>query len=307
MITSLLIAYSLHHFAIPVLRGTELSQPSGSNLTVELRQTAGRSFAPGSQRVPMLSLTLDASCHADVPIHTIEVRRRGFGSSNDVLSVYAMSGNQRLTRGRQVSRKGYAQLNLRSFVVAACSSETIDIFADFSPDASLSGEHTFIIESPDDIETSGAYVHLRRGAQHDIQQRTVGTRQGNITVSYPKVLQRIRYGADRVVMRLGIEADGADDHRVTAVTITNNGSARDADLSGLYLEAGTRRVTNIVSQLQNNRVRLVFSPPFFLKKNQAKTLTLRADVRASRSRTIQLLLEEPGDIESEVLKGRRSD
>ena len=46
-------------------------------------------------------------------------------------------------------------------------------------------------------------------------------------------------------------------------------------------------------------MRFVLSPPLILKKNQTRLLELKADVRASRSRTIQLIIEEPGDIEAE--------
>ena len=304
MLMSLLIAYSLHHFALPARRNV-LSRISNANqLTVELHQTSGNSFRPGSQRIPVLSLTLEASCKAAVPVHAIEVRRRGLGSSSDILSVYAMRGSERLTRGRQLSRRGYAQLNLRSFVVAACSKEQIDIYADFSPDASVSGEHTFTIERASDFDTGGARIIIRKGTTINAPQRTVGTRQGNITVSYPKLLKRIRYGSGRAVMRLRLRADGKDDHRITAVTITNNGSARDMDLRSLYLEAGRRRVTRIEPEMSRDHVRLEFMPPLLLKKNQTRLLNLRADVRASRSRTVQLIIEEPGDLESEVVRGR---
>ena len=54
-----------------------------------------------------------------------------------------------------------------------------------------------------------------------------------------------------------------------------------------------------VGSAQRRCVRFVLSPPLILKKNQTRLLELKADVRASRSRTIQLIIEEPGDIEAE--------
>ena len=56
--------------------------------------------------------------------------------------------------------------------------------------------------------------------------------------------------------------------------------------------------------LDTDRVRLSFDPPFLLRRNEERLVELRADVLASRRKTIRIVLEEESDVEATVKRGR---
>jgi hypothetical protein len=307
MVESILLAYFIHQFALPSSQmQMEKAAQNGAQITVELQQGPVQSLQQGAQRVPMLTLHITASCSEDIQLQSIRVRRRGLGSSSDILSVYAMSDGQRLNRGRQLSRTGYAQLQFRNVQIPACDTKTILILADFSPDAAVAGEHWMTVEHASDIDTGIARISLVRSSKTPLKHATTGGRtRGTITVEYLSLLKTVRYGSNRTVARIRLEADGRDDHLIGAMTFTNDGSARNTDLQRLYLRAGrSRRLSRSVQQLNGDTVRLVLDPPLVLKKNQKRLLELQADVRAGRRKTLRLIIEEPSDIEAEPARVR---
>jgi len=301
MVGSFLLSYYLHHVQLPAQIQAESEGRGRGRLTVELRQSPLRSVQPGTQRVPMLTLRLTASCTEDVSLESVRAHRRGMGSSSDILALYVMQGSRRLVDGRQLSRSGFADLHLRDFTIPACGTEEFLLFADFAQDAAVAGEHWLTVEGAGDIVAAGAEVTLIRSGVPE-KQRTAGGRvRGTIAVEYLHLLQTVRYGEDRTVSRIRLTADGQEDHLIHAITFTNEGSARDADLQGVFLRAGrNRRISAIAEQLDGERVRLTLDPPLPLRKNQTKLFELQADVRAGRRRTLQFIIEEPSDIETEA-------
>ena len=307
MVESMLFAYFFHQVTLPSSQvQMEKAAKNGAQITVELQQGPVQSLQQGAQRVPMLTLNITASCEEDIQLQSIRVRRRGLGSSSDILSVYAMSDGQRLNRGRQLSRTGYAQLQFRNVQIPACDTKTILVLADFSPNAAVAGEHWMTVEHESDIDIGDAGISLVRSSITPSRHQTTGGRtRGSITVEYPSLLRTVRYGSNRTVVRVRLEADGLDDHLIGAITFTNDGSARDTDLQNLYLRAGrTRRLSKSARQLNGDTVRLVLDPPLRLEKNQKRLLELQADVRASRSKTLRLIIEQPSDIEAEPARAR---
>jgi len=282
-------------------------------LTIEVQgETSGRSVPAGAQRVEMLTLKLDATCTSDIPLESIMLQRRGMGDKDDIAAVYALRRGVRISNAPSISRRdGTVQLRLRNMRLEACTSEEISIFADFSADASVAGEHYFVLKGTSGVQAGGASVRIRRGTNMSTvirgspqTTRTAGGAIGTISVEYLRLFRRPTYGSRQMVARLRLDADGGDDHHIHAITLTNEGSARDTNLRNLYLVVGGT-VSQRVAFMDGDRVRLIFDPPLLMNKNQEKIGVLRADVRASRSRTIKFIVEEPSDVESEVIRGRR--
>lgn len=279
---------------------TKRGLPERGEFAVELLHAPVRSVQPGTQRVPMLTLRMTAPCERDVNVESLRVWRRGLGASSDILSVYAMKGGRRLVEGRQLSRSGSAELHFRDLRIPACETEEISILADFSQDAAVAGEHWMTVEQANDIGAGTSKVSLIRDGSPQ-RQRTAGGRvRGGISVEYLRLIKTVLYGKSRTVMRIRLAADGVEDHIIRAITVTNNGSASNADIQNMFLRVGRNRsVSSVVRQLDGEIVRFVLDPPLLLKKNQKRLLELQADVLASRRRTLQLIIEQPSDIESE--------
>jgi len=275
-------------------------------LTVEpVRGAEGAVSVPlGAQRVSMLTLRMTAACGGDVPVTAVTVEHRGLGSAADIDAVYAMSDGRRLSRGMQIAdRLGTVQLRLQRFSVPACSTKEVGIFADFSNSAAITGQHRFSVASASDIDALPARVLLLSERVGALRQ-TVGEPVGTITVAYLSVQKPVYYGSDRTVARFTLTADQTADHDLIAITLTNDGSARNRDLRSLSLYASGKRVTQVAESLDDDRVRLVFGPALSLQRGQQRVFTLHADVRASIRKTIQLLIEEPSDIEAKAAEGR---
>jgi hypothetical protein len=58
-----------------------------------------------------------------------------------------------------------------------------------------------------------------------------------------------------------------------------------------------------VETLTGDHVRLTFDPPLLIHRNEVRMINLLADIRASRRRTVQLLIQEPSDIETTAAVG----
>jgi len=314
MFESLILSMFLHHFALPqsVNEPDEISRYARGQVTVSvLDDTTLRGSVPrGAMRVPVLNLRLRASCASNVFVHSIEVQRRGLGNIQDIAAVYAVSGDRRLTRARKITnRKGTTQLRFRSFSIPACEYRDVSVLVDFSPDAAISGEHRFILTRASAIDAGSASVLVERMRGRSLRRavrRTVSRTQGSISVDYLQLNNSIRYGSNRTVARFRLGADGRDDHRIYAITLTNQGTADDQDLQELFLEAGGRRVSDIKASMSGDQVKLVFSPPLELRKSSDRLFSLKADVRSGVRRTISFIIEEPSDIESLVARGRVS-
>jgi hypothetical protein len=309
MRSAFVLALFLRHFVVPESSVTapvspERTVPSAVTVSVEeIVSPTRQSVAPGSQRVPMLNVSFTAACDGDVTVESIALQRRGLGSNDDIAAVYAMEGTKRVSQSRQITdRQGNVSLRLEKFVIDACASKKISVLVDFTATAAVSGEHRFILDERSDIDAGNAAVTLKKSTVTQTR-RTVGRTQGAINIEYVSLTERVRYGERQEVQRIRMEATG-EDALLTAVTFTNRGSARDLDLRNFYLQGGNRRLTPVASSLEGDRIRLVFDPPLLLQKNEIRLFILRADVRASRSRTIDLIIEEPSDLENSSVRGR---
>ena len=128
---------------------------------------------------------------------------------------------------------------------------------------------------------------------------------GTINVEYLNLPRVIHYGNGRVISRIRLSADNRDNHTISAITFMNEGTARDKDLQNIILVSSRGEVLSMTApKLSGESVRLVMKQPLRLSKNDDVILTVRANVMASRRKTIQLLVETPGDVESAVRRGR---
>jgi hypothetical protein len=311
MLTTLLVGYYLHQFTVPApsVHRQDLSKqyirsvhPAG-NLTVETHSPRSGSVAPGSQRLEMLRLRITADCSADVPIQTISVQRRGLGANADIQSLHVSHRGSRISRERDITNKdGSVDLQLRNFTITACDSEDILVLANYSPDASPAGEHRIELRN---VDAGKSQVRIDHTAGNFAPlQRTASRTVGQIGLEYLRLTKPVRYGSKQLLSRFTLGADGVNNHNVTQITLTNNGSATNEDLQNLYIEFRSRRISSYARTLKRDKAVFTFDPPIRLNKNQTLKFGLRADVRASRSRTIQFIVEEPSDIISSPIRRR---
>jgi hypothetical protein len=273
-------------------------------LTVQELSRPGGSVPLGAQRVPMLTVQLQASCATDVRVESLTLQHQGLGNPQDIAGLYAYSGNVR--RSRSVAfrgNQGLATLHLRSVTVPRCGRISLDILGDIRDTAAPSGEHSVsLVRSANVVTNPSVPVLLNLGGQPATRTIPVASETGSVTaepLSLPNVLT---YGSARTLARLRLKALERD-QQVTSITFVNDGSARDSDLQNLFLEtSGHSRLSPTVPTLTGDRIRIELQPPLIIKRNEVRLVNLKGDVRASRRKTVRLLIQETSDLEAEGLR-----
>jgi hypothetical protein len=268
------------------------SMAFAQNLSATQKTISHQSVPQGAQRVPMLQIDLRASCEEDILINDIALRHTGLGASSDIPRVYLTDGTRRLSTSVSFSgRNRSATLRPRGLIIKACNERTLTIAADFSADAAAGGEHRIILAGIG-TDNGPTIVSTINGAS---SARATPSTTGTITVEYLPLHSTVRYGNNRIISRIRLNADGEADQSVTSITLTNDGSARDEDLVNLELMDG-QNVLAEIGELDGDTARFVLDEPLQIGRNASKLLTVRADLRASIKRTIRLIVEEPSDI-----------
>lgn len=271
-----------------------------------LSAAAAGSVPKGAQGVPLLIATLSNGCENAATVKTVTLRHRGLGDADDLTGVYAVEpGKQKMsTRVSSAAsfsgRDNTAVLRLRGFRLEPCASRTLTFAVDISPDAADAGEHALEVAA---LSTDGPVVTARTVAS-DTRQ-SVGPSVGSVTVSYADLTQAVRYGANRTVARIRLSASIERDQLVRSIRLTNDGSARGADLRNIRI-VSTRgeALTDTADALDDDSALLMFDPALRLDSGDDLLVLVKADVRASRKRTIRLIVEEPSDIALVPARGR---
>jgi hypothetical protein len=275
-----------------------------SSLRISVTHPSAGTVARGAQRVPLLHLDLQASCDGDRTVQSITLTHRGKGDARDLEGIYALQAGRRLTRAVTMdTRTGKAMLQLRAFTVPACKTSGLDVAGNFSIDAAAGGEHVLqLLESADIISDAATVTVTEARAAASAVVAPVG--QGTVTVEYLSLLQTPSYGSRRMVARIRLTGDATKDQTVRRIAFTNDGTAGDTDLRNLFLESSRgEMLTAQEDRMDGRTVALTFTPPLTLRRHEQKVLILRADIRASRRRTIQFVIDEPSDIDASACIG----
>ncbi len=270
--------------------------PGPPALTVAVVVPPQGSVPQGAQRVSMLTLTLEASCASDVAVAALDVRHGGLGNVRDLARVYLMEGDRRVSRAAVPSDKAATTLRFRSFTVSACESRVITVAADLSPSAAAAGEHRLALE---EVRADAPVQIVSVPVVASVPRATVTPAvAAQISIEFLPVRTSVTYGSNRTLARVRLENDGRRAQSVRAITFTNNGSARDADLQNLALYSSSgERISTSIDALDGSILRVNLDPTLSLESRDEKVLELRGDVRASRKRTIEFTVEEPSDVE----------
>lgn len=273
-------------------------------LEVTVRPAPAAAVARGASRVPFLQVTLAASCERDVTVSELTLVHKGLGDVADLERVYAWADNVRASRAAVLTRDGEVTLRLRSFVVPACDTRELWILADLSPDAGVSAQHALTIATSADV-VADAEVTLDAGRTTAPTTVGGGEAVGSVSVEMLDLPRRLTYGSTRTVARIRLTADGERPQLLRSITLTNDGSARDADLRNVVLQsAAGDDLAGPVDSMDGDVVTLVLDEPLLLGRNDTVLLVVKADVRASRRRTVRFGVEEPSDVDAVVCAGR---
>ncbi len=289
--------------ALSVLCGLGSAQASLAALDVQVETPAMGSIARGAQRVPVLTVQLQASCDGPVKVTSMTIARKGLGTTSDIARMYVLNGLTRITRSFPLSVRGESLvLPLRNVNLAACESRLLTVAVDIAADANPASEHVFSL-----VRVDAGTATVNYSLADDDTTLNVGASgtPATVTAELLPVLTPPRFGGNRTIARLSVQGTAGKDQRITAITLTNNGSASNGDLQRLYWVTRTgEAISEVIPQLQGRSARIELDPGLLLEGRDTKLIELRADVRASIKRTIRWSIEEPSDIEAVEVRVR---
>jgi hypothetical protein len=269
-------------------------------VSVASTSPAGDAVPRGAVGVVLLSLDLTASCDDSVTVQEITVLHEGFGDETDIDGVYASMDGGRISRRRTLdSENQTADLRLSEpLVISACDTTTIDIVADFNSTAAVSGEHNVAVELPSDFQSNALEVEGNFPMRGNTF-RVAAVTSGRVTIDYRTVSpDEVEVG--NVAATLGkfeISTDSVEDQTIYAMTLEQNGSAGDGDVSNIKVRRTDGTVlTNSAAQTSGDFVTLVFDPPFTVLEGDKITLEVVGDVNGGAGDTVSFQFEEESDI-----------
>jgi hypothetical protein len=275
-----------------------------NSVTVRVEAMETSSIPRGAMRVPVFSMTLDVPCNTNVTLESIRLQHRGMGRIQDITAVYAMVDGVRVSRAvTPESSNGQVEVRFESHKLEPCATEEMMFVMDIASDADVGGSHAFIVTDSQNIHFTGAAVIFNNAT---ISPRSIASQnQGSVTFTSLPLLLQPRYGDDRTVARFRIEASGL--HQVmTEITLINSGSANADDLQNLVLvDSRGQKISDIVSQLAGRSARFILKKPLYLEQGKQQILMVKANIRASRRRTIALGLHEQSDLHVQPARSRR--
>ncbi|HVW66416.1 MAG TPA: S-layer homology domain-containing protein [Candidatus Peribacteraceae bacterium] len=278
-----------------------IAQGNGT-LEVSLSSTnpVGDTVPRGANGVVMASYDLTASCDDSVTIQNMTILHEGFGASSDIDGVYATVDGARVTRRRTVDSQNQTSdiRFVKPLVIDACKTKTIDVVADFDSTAQVAAEHNLSIELPTDLLSNAKKVQGNfplRGNTFKVGAVT----SGQVTVSYRTVSpSTVSVGDTKVVLgRFEVDANSVEDQTVYSVTLEQNGSSKDGDVTNLMIRRSDGTVvTNTVAATVGNYATFVFDPPLTVLEGDKLTLEVVGDVVGGSANTVQFQFEENSDL-----------
>lgn len=271
-------------------------------LEVSLASTnpVGDTVPRGANGVVMASIDLTASCDDSVTITNFTTLHEGFGDSADIDGLYASIDGARVSRRRTIDSQNQTSdiRFIAPLVIDACKTKTVDIVADFSSTAVVSAEHNLSVELPTDLLTNAKKVQGNfplRGNTFKVGAVT----SGQVTIKYRSVTPSTRSVGDTGVVlgRFEVDANSVEDQTIYSVTLEQNGSAKDGDVTNMKVRRSDGTVvTNTVASFVGDHGTFVFDPPLTVLQGDQITLEVVGDIVGGAAETVQMHFEEDSDL-----------
>ncbi len=271
-------------------------------LEVSLASTnpVGDSVPKGANGVVMAALDLTASCDDSITVTNLTAIHEGFGDQADIDRLYATIDGARVSRGRTIDSQNQTSdiRFIMPLVIDACKTKTVDIVADFNSTATISGEHNISVELPTDLKSNAKKVQGNfplRGNTFKVAAVT----SGKVTITYRTVSpSQITVGDTKAVLgRFEVKTDSVEDQTIYSVTLENNGSTKDGDITNLMVRRSDGTViSNTVASMVGDHATLVFDPPLTVLQSDQITLEVVGDIVGGAANTVILHFEESSDL-----------
>ncbi len=287
---------------------TTPATPEGKNLTVAPDGPAAATHASGTAYNDALKLKFTASAEGDVKITQLVVNRGGFASDSAFTGVGAFDLSTGKRHGNFVTFSDQkATIPMSSDPLVVPAGKTLEVMFRTNVTSAAAGQTgtyslsvlpagittTATVSAPAPLQ--GATHALTSGANSiaDLNVDVVSLTTATVSVDIGQAnyeLTRFRFS----------QANGNNDVYLKKLTLFNNGTATDDDISNYKLVDLVTGTELAMTEHSSGRW-LTFdmtAKPYLLKKGIQRDLAVRMTVDSGSSRTVQLVIQNDFDIEA---------
>jgi len=271
-------------------------------LEVALASTnpVGDTVPQGAIGVVLASLDLTASCDDSVVVQDVTVLHEGFGDESDIDGLYLLMDGGRISRKRTIdSQNQTSTLRLiEPMTIPACQTVTVDVAADLGTSLTAGSEHNIAVELPSDLQTNAKSVTGNFPLRGNTF-RVAAVTSGQITVEYRSVTPSTMNVGDtkKVLGKFELGSNSTEDQTVYSITLEQNGSASDGDVTNLQVRRTDGTVlTNTVAATSGDFATFTFDPPFTILQGDKVVLEVVGDVAGGAGETVNFHFEEESDL-----------
>ncbi len=260
--------------------------------------TSHGTIPPGSQRVPFLSLKLEAPCGGDdVELQSLTFRHGGAGALQDFAALYLLSeAGERLSSPRAFSdRSGKITLPLSDWTLPACATQTLVLAADISASASPAAVHRLQFTG---MEPARSFQHTMAKA---LAAEPIRVPAGRLKYEFLTVTKRPRATVLGTLHRFQLENDTQDAQELRSIHFTLGGTIRESDLTGLQLRRHNQVLAK-AAKVTKTGVTFTLSQPFALPRSSSIQFSVMGIVQRRAYGTLSFSIRDASDI---VVQTRR--
>ncbi|TSC91550.1 MAG: putative Ca2+-binding protein [Parcubacteria group bacterium Licking1014_17] len=275
---------------IPVYTRTPGSTipPVAGNVNVALSPDtpAGQTVTKNAQGIAFTKIRLTGTG----TVSSITITRNGAGSVDDIDNVYIYDGSNRLTSGKSLS-SSTGKVTFVSLGISVNGTKDLTVKADLSATGG-NVNHFDIVSSGDVILSSGTlggYFPIV-GANFTMS----GSDGGTLTVAKSGSLSNPNVGAQHVKLSEFKITTATEAGWVRGLRLINNGTVKDADITGLALETGGSKVAD--GYMSNGYVVFDLGSGVKIEKGNNKIFQVYGNLGGKKAETVELYFELNSDV-----------
>lgn len=275
--------------------GGSVTPTTGGSLTVSLAANTPSAgyIAKGAYNAEFTKLTFKASAAGAVRVDKLVIKRDGLGSDADITAVRLWDGAKQLGSDQSLNTNTHlATFNNLNWDLKAGETKTLTVSADTY--ASAAGTNDFLAATVVELEGTGSVSASLPLAGNAMQYHSVTMGVLDVdALTTPGATTIISGSTDQEIACFNFDTDSAEGFNVKSITLTNNGTASNDEVSNFVLKDGATVIgKNTGTFGTGGTVTIDMSEkPYFLDKSKSKNLCVSADIKGGITTTKTVILQ----------------
>lgn len=292
--------------------------PEGGALTVALSSDAkkGETLGSNAAQIEFLNLELTAGIENAVTVKSLEIKRRGLGTYDEIKNIRVMYDGDKLAEKNDLHSDNTVTLNFSPYLILRSGqTANLRVLADFAEKKDGTTYHSFEIVNAKSWGLTGEVEVEMSDRLQGPQYKRVPTASAMLVYTEEEVAGEIELEKTTTLAQVLLQAYN-EDIELTKFIFENEGTVDDRCFEDVELRIDGRRVADRLDAANDER--LIFDlgdKPYTLEQNSQETLTLKGKFTCGMSDTLALWIDDQSGVEAtgskfgygaEILRGADS-